>query len=262
MGVIVKSPQHIARLRDSGRLVAETYEVLREHVVPGVTTADLDRIAEEYITRHGAKPVYKGYNSLPASRNRPARPAFPASICVAINEVICHGIPSRIERLKEGDIIGIDIGVVYNGWVGDACVTFPVGRIDAQSRRLLEVTRRSLALSIEQCYPGNQLGDIGAAIQTYAESQGFSVVYEYVGHGVGRLLHEEPNVPHVGKPGTGLELKVGMVFTIEPMINAGAAETRLLPDGWTITTADGKRSAQFEHQIAITENGPEILTRL
>lgn len=262
VGVILKSPRHIAKIRDAGRLVAETYEVLREHVAPGVSTADLDRIAEEYIERHGAKPIYKGYNALPASRLRPTRAAFPASICVAINEVICHGIPSPRQRLREGDIIGIDIGVVYNGWVGDACVTFPVGRVDAQSQRLLDTTRRALELAIEQAYPGRHMGDIGAAIQTYAQRQGFSVVYEYVGHGVGRLLHEEPNVPHVGKPGEGLELKSGMVFTIEPMVNAGTAATRLQPDGWTVTTADGKRSAQFEHEIAITEHGPAVLTQL
>jgi methionyl aminopeptidase len=262
VGVILKSPQHIARIRDAGKLVAETYEVLREHVVPGVSTGELDRIAEEFITRHGATPVYKGYNSLPASRHRPARAAFPATICVAINEVICHGIPSMRQRLKEGDIIGIDIGAVYNGWVGDACVTFPVGRIDGQSQRLLQVTRRALELGIAQCQPGKHMGDIGAAIQRYAVGEGFSVVYEYVGHGVGRLLHEEPNVPHVGMPGEGMELKPGMVFTIEPMINLGVAETRLQPDGWTVTTADGKRSAQFEHELAITEHGPEVLTQL
>jgi methionyl aminopeptidase len=262
VGVILKSPQHIAKIRDAGRLVAETYEVLREHIVPGVTTGDLDRIAEEYIIQHGAKPVYKGYNALPASRYRPARRAFPATICVAINEVICHGIPSPRQHLKEGDIIGIDIGVVCDGWVGDACVTFPVGRVDAQSRRLLDVAQRALDLGIAQCYPGKHMGDIGAAIQWYAEGQGFSVVYEYVGHGVGRLLHEEPNVPHVGTAGEGIEIRPGMVFTIEPMINGGKAETRLQPDGWTVTTADGKRSAQFEHEIAITDHGPEILTKV
>jgi methionyl aminopeptidase len=262
VGVILKSPQHIAGLRDAGRLVAETYEVLREHIVPGISTAELDRRAEEFLVKHGGIPVYKGYNALPASRNRPARPAFPASICVAVNDVICHGIPSEQQRLQEGDIIGIDIGVIYKGWVGDSCVTFPVGHVDGQTRRLLDTTQRCLDLGIEQCRPGKHLGDIGAAIQRYAERQGFSVVYEYVGHGVGRMLHEEPNVLHVGKPHTGLELKAGMVFTIEPMINAGKAETRLMSDGWTVRTADGKRSAQFEHAIAITEHGPEVLTAL
>jgi methionyl aminopeptidase len=260
--VILKSPRHLAGLRDAGQLVAETYEVLREHIVPGVSTAELDRLAEAHIAKHGAIPVYKGYNALPASRNRPARPAFPAAICVAINDVICHGIPSEQQRLQDGDIIGIDIGVIYKGWVGDSCVTFPVGRVNPQSQRLLDTTQRCLALGIEQCRPGNHLGDVGAAIQRHAERQGFSVVYEYVGHGVGRMLHEEPNVLHVGKPRTGLELRPGMVFTIEPMINAGKAETRLMSDGWTVRTADGKRSAQFEHAIAITENGPEILTTL
>lgn len=262
MGVILRSPAHIAKMRDAGRLVAETYEVLREQIVPGVSTGELDRHAAEYIERHGAKAIYKGYNALPASRSRPARPAFPATICVAINEVICHGIPSMSQRLQEGDIIGIDIGVIYNGWVGDACVTFPVGRVDRQSYRLLQTARRSLELAIEESVPGGHLGDIGAAIQGYAEGQGFSVVYEYVGHGVGRMLHEEPNVQHIGTRGEGIELRPGMVFTIEPMINAGVAETRLLADGWTVVTADGARSAQFEHQIAITEHGPEVLTSL
>ena len=262
MGVILKSPQHIAKLRDAGRLVAETYEVLREHVVPGVTTGELDRICEEFIVRRGARPAYKGYNALPASRNRPARPAFPAAICVAINDVICHGFPSNTQQLLDGDIIGIDIGVIYNGWVGDACITFPVGKVDARSNRLLEATRQCLSLAIAQCYPGKHLGDIGAAIQRYADKQGFSVVYEYVGHGIGRLLHEEPSVMHTARPNTGLEIRPGMVFTIEPMINMGTAETRLMQDGWTVRTADGQRSAQFEHAIAITEQGPEILTAL
>ena len=262
MAVILKSPQHIAKLRESGQLVAETYELLREHVVPGVTTGELDRIVDEFITRRGAKAVYKGYRPANWNRGKPVRHAFPASICVAINDVICHGIPSPQQHLKEGDIIGIDIGVIYNGWVGDACVTFAVGEIDPRSQQLLEVAKRSLALAIEQARPGNHLGDIGAAIQTYAERLGYGVVKDYVGHGVGRTLHEEPNVPHAAEAGTGLEIKPGMVFTIEPMINLGTAKTRTLADGWTVCTADGSRSAQFEHQLAITEDGPEILTML
>jgi methionyl aminopeptidase len=261
MAVLIKTREQIAQLRAAGRLVAETYEALRPHVVPGVTTGELDRLAEEFIRKHGAFPVYKGYGALPVHAGQPARKPFPATICVAINDVICHGIPSR-QELHDGDIVGIDIGVSYRGWIGDSCVTFPVGAIDAQSQKLLDVTQRCLELGIAQAQPGKRLGDIGAAIQTYAEANGFSVVREYSGHGVGRGLHEEPFVLHHGKPGTGLELRPGMVFTIEPMVNMGGYETRLLADGWTVRTADGSRSAQFEHTLAITEGGPELLTVL
>jgi methionyl aminopeptidase len=260
VAVILKSRQQVAQLRESGRLVAEAYEVLRPHIVPGVSTYELDRIAEEYVRARGARPVYKGYRSLPLRKGQPPRAPFPATICVAVNDVICHGIPSRDEILKDGDIIGIDIGVVYNGWVGDACVTFPVGRVDQTSQQLLDITKHCLDLAIEQARPGNHLGDIGAAIQTHAEGLGFSVVKEYVGHGVGRSLHEDPNVMHVGIPGTDLRLKPGMVFTIEPMINLGGAETMQRSDGWCVATADGKRSAQFEHTVAITHGAPEVLT--
>ena len=260
MAVTLKSKQEIAQLRQAGHLVAETYEVLRPHVVPGTTTAELDKIAEDYIRSKGAKPIYKGYGARPARNGQPAIPPFPATICVAVNDVICHGIPSTRQVLHEGDIIGIDIGVLYQGWVGDACVTFAVGELDSESQRLMEVAKRSLELGIEQARPNKQLGDIGAAIQTYAGSQGFSTVREYVGHGVGRSLHEDPQVPHYGHSGTGLKLRPGMVFTIEPMINAGGYQTRVLPDHWTVCTADGSRSAQFEHTIAITDGEPELLT--
>lgn len=260
MAVILKSARQIAGLREVGRLVGQTYQMLAPYIVPGSTTAELDRLVEDFIRARGATPVYKGYNGLPV-RGQKSRPQpFPGTICVAINDVICHGFPSARVRLREGDIIGIDIGVVLNGWVGDACVTFPVGMVDARSRRLLDVAERALALGIEQARPGKHLGDIGAAIQRYAEGEGFTVVSNYVGHGVGRILHEEPNVLHVGTPGEGLELRPGMVFTIEPMINAGTAETETLADGWTVRTKDGSRSAQFEHTIAITEDGAEILT--
>lgn len=262
MGVILKSARQIAGLRNAGRLVAETFDILNRHIVPGVTTAELDSIAETYIRSNGAVPIYKGYNGLP-ERGKPSRKmAFPATICVAINEVICHGIPSPQVRLDEGDIVGIDIGVILDGWVGDACVTYAVGDIDVQSRRLLDTTERCLALGIQESWPGKRLGDIGAAIQRHAEAVGFSVVHEYVGHGVGRMLHEEPNVLHRGSPGTGIELRAGMVFTIEPMLNLGGPETITLADGWTVCTKDGKRSAQFEHTVAIGENGPELLTVL
>ena len=261
MAVMLKSRQEVLLLREAGRIVAETYEVLRPHIVPGVTTAELDAIAEDFIRSKGALPVYKGYGARPARADQPAIPSFPATICVAINDVVCHGIPSTEEYLKEGDIIGIDIGVRYNGWVGDACMTFPVGEVDGESQRLLDVARRCTELGIAQARPGKRLGDIGAAIQTYAEAQGFSSVRELVGHGVGRSVHEsDPQVLHVGRPGTGLRIQPGMVFTVEPMINAGKAAIRTMPDRWTIRTADGSRSAQFEHTIAITDGTPELLT--
>lgn len=262
MAVTLKSRQQIAQLRDAGRLVAETFEMLREYVVPGVTTGELDRIAEEYIRGKGASPIYKGYGEVRGNRGQMSRPAFPATICVAINDVICHGIPNGKERLREGDIIGIDIGVLLNGWVGDSCVTYGVGKLSSQSQRLVEVTRQCLQLGIEQALPGKHLGDIGAAIQQHAEAQGFSVVREWTGHGVGRSLHEPPTVPHIGKAGTGLKLQPGMVFTIEPMINVGKAATRLMPDGWTVRTVDRSLSAQFEHTLAITDGPPDILTAL
>jgi len=260
MAVTLKSKQEIAQLREAGRIVAETYEILRPYVKPGTSTAELDQIAEDYIRGKGAKPIYKGYGARPARSGFPAIPAFPATICVAVNDVICHGIPGTQQILREGDIIGVDIGVLYKGWVGDSCTTYAVGKLDKESQRLMEVARRCMELGIEQARPNKQLGDIGAAIQTYAESQGFSTVREYVGHGVGHSLHEDPQVPHHGHPGTGLRLRAGMVFTIEPMINAGSYKTKVLADKWTVCTADGSRSAQFEHTLAITETEPELLT--
>ena len=260
MAVTLKSKQEIAQLREAGRIVAETYEILRPYVKPGTSTAELDQIAEDYIRGKGAKPIYKGYGARPARNGFPAIPAFPATICVAVNDVICHGIPGTKQILREGDIIGVDIGVLYKGWVGDSCTTYAVGKLDSKSQRLMEVARRCMELGIEQARPNKQLGDIGAAIQTYAESQGFSTVREYVGHGVGHSLHEDPQVPHHGHPGSGLRLRPGMVFTIEPMINAGGYQTKVLADKWTVCTADGSRSAQFEHTLAVTETEPELLT--
>lgn len=262
MTINLKSRHEIAEIREAGRIVAETYEILRPFIVSGITTAELDSIAEDAIRRRDATPMYKGYGARPARQGRPATPAFPATICVAVNEVICHGIPSPKQTLRNGDIIGIDIGVLYKGWVGDACRTFAVGTIDAESQRLLDVAQRCLELGIEQARPNSRLGDIGAAIQTYAEAQGFSTVRELVGHGVGHMLWEEPQIPHYGTHGVGLKLRTGMVFTIEPMINAGRPEIRILADKWTIRTADGSRSAQFEHTLAITDGSPELLTVL
>jgi methionyl aminopeptidase len=262
MAALLKSSKEIAQLREAGRIVAETYEMLGSYIVPGVTTGELDCIAEDYIRSKGAEPIYKGYGAKSARNGHPPIPPFPGTICVAVNDVICHGIPSMQEQLQEGDIIGIDIGVLYQGWVGDACVTFGVGKLASQTQHLLEVAKRCLELGIEQARPKKRLGDIGAAIQEYAEAQGFSTVREWYGHGVGRSLHEDPGVPHFGRPSTGLRIQRGMVFTIEPMINAGGPETRVMSDLWTVKTADGSLSAQFEHSLAITDGEPEILTVL
>lgn len=241
-------------MRAAGRLVAEVLATLREHVKPGVSTAELDTLAEREIRRRGATPSFKGYGApLP----------FPGSICVAINEQVVHGIPSQHQLLREGDIIGIDVGALLNGWQGDSCITFPVGAISPDAARLLRVTEECLALGIAAAQLGKAIGDIGHAIQTHAEGAGYGVVRGLGGHGIGRKLHEDaPSVQHVGRPGTGLKLRPGMVFTIEPMINQGTHEWRELNDGWTIVTCDGKLSAQFEHTIAITAHGTEILSNL
>lgn len=259
MPITLKSPRQIELLRESGRLVRETFELLRKEIRPGVTTAELDAIAEAFIRSRGAEPVYKGYVPR-SSRGWASIPPFPGTICSSVNDVICHGIPNKKERLRQGDIIGIDIGLRLNGWIGDACETFPVGEVDDGTCRLLQVAKRCLELAVDQARIGKTLGDIGAAVQRHAETTGFSVVREYTGHGLGRNLHEDPTVLHYGDPGTGRKLMAGMVFTIEPMINAGSPDTRLERDGWTVRTADGKRSAQFEHTLAITEDGPLLLT--
>ena len=259
MSIELKTREQIAIMREAGRIVAEVYEVLRPHVVPGVTTLDLDRMAEEYIRKRGALPLYKGY----IPRGGRGIPPFPGTICASVNEVICHGIPSQKVRLNEGDIIGVDIGVKFKDWCGDSCYTYGVGNVDALSQRLMDVTKRSLELSIAEARPGNQFGDIGYAIQRHVEANGFSVVREYTGHGVGRELHEEaPTVLHYGQRGKGLKIRSGMTFTIEPMVNAGRPETRIMADHWGVRTADGSRSAQYEHSLAITDNGAEILTAL
>ncbi|GAC1385948.1 MAG: type I methionyl aminopeptidase [Herpetosiphon sp.] len=258
MAITLKSRKEIELLHAAGQLVAETFALLREHVRPGVSTGELDRRAEEFILKHGAEPVYKGY----VPRGSRGLMPFPGTICASVNDVICHGIPDDRQLLKDGDVIGIDIGVRLKGWVGDSCVTFAVGSVDERTQHLLDTTQRCLQLGIEQAQAGKRLGDIGASIQQHAEGEGFSLVREYTGHGVGRKLHEEPTVLHYGTRGTGQRLISGMVFTIEPMINAGSAETRLAEDGWTVRTDDGARSAQYEHTIVVTDNGPLVLTRL
>ncbi|BCL84320.1 methionine aminopeptidase [Ktedonobacteria bacterium brp13] len=262
MAVLLKSRKEIDMLRDAGRLVAQTFEVLRPYVKPGVSTGELDKIAEDYIRSKDAIPAYVGYGAHPGGHGRPATPPFPGTICASVNEVVCHGIPSDKRILQDGDIIGVDIGVILKGWYGDSCMSYPVGNIDDESQSLLDVAKHAMDLGIEQARHGNRLGDIGNAIQSYTEAHGFSVVRDLVGHGVGRSLHEDPNVLHFGHPHTGLRIQRNMVFTIEPMINVGTYEVKTLPDRWTVVTADGKRTAQYEHTLAVTDGEPEILSAL
>jgi methionyl aminopeptidase len=252
----IKNAREIAAMREAGRLVAETFARLEPAVKPGVSLQELDRLATEYLMSRGAETLYKGYRG-----NPPSHPPFPGVICASVNSEICHGLPDK-RTLREGDIIGIDIGLKYRGFCGDACVTYGVGQISAEARRLLEVTRESLARGIAAARPSANLGEIGAAIQAYVEAQGFSVVREWGGHGIGRELHEAPSVPHHGPATLGPRLRPGMVFTVEPMINAGRPEWQMLADGWTVVTVDGSLSAQFEHTLVVTEGEPEILSKL
>ena len=245
--IILKSQREIALMREAGRIVALTLAKLREHIAPGVTTGELDRIAEEYIRSQDAVPAFKGYQG------------FPASICTSVNEEVVHGIPG-LKRLAEGDIISIDVGVVKYGYVGDAAITFPVGKISRLKQHLLEVTEAALYEGIKQAVVGNRLTDISHSVQAYVEKNGLSVVRDYVGHGIGRDMHEDPQIPNFGPPGFGPRLRAGMVLAIEPMVNAGTYEVYTLTNQWTVVTRDKKPSAHFEHSVAITENGPEILT--
>lgn len=247
--VILKQPDEIDKAQASNRIVAETLSVLREKIKPGVTTRELDKIAEGVAEKRGAKPAFKGYRG------------YPYSLCASVNEEVVHGMPSG-RVLKEGDIIGLDFGVCYQGFYGDAAITLPVGRVSEKATRLLRVTEQSLYAAIDQACAGNRLGDISAAVQKTAESAGYSVVRDFVGHGIGRNMHEDPQIPNFGKKGRGIELRAGMILAIEPMVNAGRYEVRILPDGWTVITEDGSLSAHFEHSVAITDNGPKILSRL
>jgi len=247
--VIIKSPREIEQLKRSNAMVAEVFEKLRGMIVQGVTTQELDRVAEEYILLKGARPAFKGYRG------------FPATLCISVNDEVVHGIPGQ-RRLEEGDIVSLDVGVNYIGYFGDAAITLPVGEVDPEAKRLLEVTERALYIGIEKARAGNRLFDISYAIQSWVESHGFSVVRDFVGHGIGRELHEEPQIPNFGTPHQGPRLEKGMVFALEPMVNEGTHEVRVLSDGWTVVTADGKRSAHFEHTIAITDDGAEILSVL
>jgi methionyl aminopeptidase len=247
--VIIKSPREIEQLKRSNAMVAEVFEKLRGMIVPGITTQELDQVAEEYILLKGARPAFKGYRG------------FPATLCISINDEVVHGIPGQ-RRLEEGDIVSLDVGVNYIGYFGDAAVTLPVGEVDPEAKRLLEVTKKALYIGIEKAKAGNRLFDISYAIQSWVESHGFSVVRDFVGHGIGKELHEEPQIPNFGTPHQGPRLEKGMVFALEPMVNEGTHEVRVLSDGWTVVTADGKRSAHFEHTIAITDDGAEILSIL
>jgi len=243
-----KNRDQIALMRRAGRVVAEMHEKCSEMAKPGATTLDIDRVAREVIERRGARSNFLGYRG------------FPAVVCASLNDVIVHGIPSDTVVLEEGDILSIDCGAIIEGWHADAAVTVPIGSIDAESQRLIDVTRESLWAAIDQVVAGNRLGDIGAAVEGRAEAAGFTVVREYVGHGIGTAMHEEPQVPNYGPAGRGFKLREGIVLAIEPMVNAGGPETEVLDDGWTVVTRDGRRSAHFEHTIAVTEAGPEVLT--
>lgn len=246
--IVLKSARELDIMHEAGRIAYTVHMALRDLIRPGITTAELDAKAEAMIREHGGIPTFKGYSG------------FPASICASINDEVVHGIPGK-RVLKEGDVCTIDLGVTYKGYVGDTAYTWPVGAISPDAKKLLDVTSEALERAIEQCQPGKRIGDIGHAVQTYVEANGMSVVRDYVGHGVGAKMHEDPQVPNFGTPGTGALLRAGMVLAIEPMVNAGGWQVKVLDDDWTVVTVDGSFSAQFEHTVAITDQGPRILTR-
>jgi methionyl aminopeptidase len=245
--IVVKTHAQIDKMRQAGILVAQTLDLMERLAKPGIRTIDLDAAAEEFILSKGAVPAFKGYMG------------YPATLCVSIDDEVVHGIPSD-RSLKEGQIVSVDVGVNLDGWYGDAARTLCIGEVSADAKRLLDVTKEALKRGISQAKAGNRLGDISAAVQTYAEEHGYSVVRELVGHGIGQRMHEEPQVPNFGRAHTGPELKAGMVLAIEPMLNVGGCEVSFDADKWTVRTADGSLSAHFEHTVAITESGPEILT--
>jgi methionyl aminopeptidase len=247
--IICKSPAEIEKMRRSGRLVRKLLVEISERARPGVSTLELERYAEKRLASLGARPAFKGYRG------------YPCCLCTSVNEQIIHGIPSD-RRLNEGDVLSLDLGVVIDGFFGDSALTIPVGEISEGAQRLLRVTEEALERAIDKARPGNRLGDISAAVQEYVEGHGFSVVREFVGHGIGRELHEDPQIPNFGIPGRGPVLKEGMVLALEPMVNAGLPDTRVLDDQWTAVTVDGEYSAHFEHMVAVTGNGPDVLTRL
>jgi methionyl aminopeptidase len=247
--IILKSKQEIARIRTACKIVSEILHILKEAVKPGVTTAQLDSIAEAEALKRKSKPAFKGYNG------------YKYSLCTSVNSEVVHGVPSN-RHLCTGDIVSLDFGVIVDGFYGDAAITLPVGDVSSDALRLMQVTEESLAAAINACSTVNKLSDISHAVQSYVESRGYSVVRDYVGHGIGRSLHESPQIPNYGAPGKGPRIKPGMVLAIEPMINQGGYAVKLLGDGWTAVTEDGSLSAHFEHTIAVTDNGPEILTKI
>ena len=245
----LKTPGQLRFMRQAGKIVAEVLALLGEHVMPGATTAELDALAEAEIRKRKAIPSFKGYHG------------FPSTICASVNEQIVHGIPGAY-CLQEGDILSIDVGAIYKGWHGDAAVTYAVGQASAEADSVMDVTREALRRGIAAATPGNRMGDIGFAIESWVKSQGYAVVRDFVGHGIGKVLHEAPQVPNFGEAGLGLKLRPGMTIAIEPMVAVGDWRVKVLDDGWTAVTADGSLSAHYEHSIVITKNGPEILTRV
>lgn len=248
-GIELKSADEVARMREASLIVHDILAELKKLITPGLTTGEIDRVAEDLIEKKGALPAFKGYHG------------YPAVICISVNDEVVHGIPSPKRALQDGDIVGLDFGVIYKGYFGDSAYTVPVGKVSSEAQRLMDSTRDSLERAIAACVAGNRIGDIGHAVQSYVEPRGYSVVRDFVGHGIGRRLHEEPQIPNFGSAGTGVRLKAGMVVAVEPMVNAGGPEVEVLSDGWTAVTLDGKLSAHFEHTIAITEGGPVVLTR-
>ena len=248
MAIMIKTAQEIEKMRISGSALRQVHNAIAPHVVAGASTMDLEEVAVRKIAELGAIPAFKGYNG------------FPWALCTSINEEVVHGMPSPKRLLKDGDILSIDCGVIIGGFYSDAAVTYPIGPVSAKTRKLLDITQASLERAIMQCQVGGRLGDISSAVQELCEAEGFGVVREFVGHGIGRAMHEDPQVPNFGDPGKGPRLKAGMVLAIEPMINAGGPEVRVLKDGWTAVTVDGSYSAHFEHTVAITKDGPQVLT--
>lgn len=247
--IVLKSPRELALMREAGRVVAQTHELVKEHLRPGLTTKELDTIIETFIRKNGGIPSFKGYLG------------FPASACISVNEELVHGIPGA-RRFEEGDVVSVDIGVILKGYHGDSAWSYGIGQISPEAQRLFDITERSLYKGIEQAREGRRLSDIGNAIQTYIEAAGYHVVREYVGHGIGRTMHEEPQIPNYGDPGRGPRLRSGMTLAIEPMVQAGTWQTEALDDGWTVLSADRSLTAHFEHTVAITPDGPQILTLL
>jgi methionyl aminopeptidase len=248
VAVVLKSAKEIEKMREAGIVTRETLEVVRKVVKPGVTTLDLEKAAEAHLRSRGAKAAFKGYHG------------YPCVLCTSVNQEVVHGIPSAKRVLREGEIVSVDCGAIVDGYVGDSAITIPVGKIDAETARLLQVTEASLYAAIEVVRPGATLGDVGWAVQKVVEEAGFSVVRDFVGHGIGSQMHEDPQVPNFGTAGRGMKLREGMVIAIEPMVNAGGYDVRVLKDGWTAVTVDGKMSAHFEHTVAVTATGARILT--